>query len=149
MSSLTRPTIAGQDQTIKLPKATISHEHTPSFTTHTLDNISVPIKSSFPSQSTNSQKATKRQRTSSGSFRREADDEQSWWNGFREWRGLAAIGSSRLKWRSEVEADDEEEQWGIGQTDCEQGRTTALSLNGLLHPRAVRRSMDKVLQEPL
>ncbi|GAA5829971.1 hypothetical protein JCM5353_003932 [Sporobolomyces roseus] len=137
----------GQRQSINLPRTTVSHEHNPSFSTQTLDNISVPSSTSLPSYPPDSKTASKRQRTSSGSLRREADDEQIWWDGFREWRGLASIGSDRLKWRSNPVAEEQEEGWGFDQVDCERGRTTALSLNGLLHPQAMKNSVDWILQD--
>lgn len=107
-------------------------------------------------------RSTKKPRTSSGAFRasrrgeEEADDDPAaFWETYREWAGLVALGAGAAegKLRSAAgkggEADDEEDKpsddaWGVERDKCDVGDVRALSWAGLLHPWALRRALETV-----
>ncbi|BGP07819.1 Ribonuclease P protein subunit p40 [Rhodotorula toruloides] len=131
-----------QPRPVSLPKTTC-HSLRPSFTSHTLSSISVPKVASFPPATPPS--LTKKPRTSSGAFRpsHDGDDPTAFWETYREWAGLAALGgeaADKLRWSIEAEEDE----WGLEREKCEEGEVQVLRWEGLLHPKSVLIAVERM-----
>ncbi|GAA5909855.1 uncharacterized protein JCM6883_003116 [Sporobolomyces salmoneus] len=140
----------GQPRSIELPEQLSSRTRTPQASTSTLPGVSIPSPASFPPAVVELTHPQKRQRTSSGALRRTVKDDEEWWDSFKEWRGLAALGvEEAIKWRSTTTENEEEDgEWGLGKKECEEGSVSTLSLNGLLHPKTLSSIVKTVLEDP-
>ncbi|GAA5996400.1 hypothetical protein JCM5350_005224 [Sporobolomyces pararoseus] len=139
----------GQPQPIELSASLVSAARTANSSTHQFSNISVPSPSILPSARSDAVQPQKRQRTSSGALRRTVKDDELWWDSFREWRGLATLGvQEAIKWRSQADEEESDGEFGVSWEDSERGRVTTLSLNGLLHPKSLARTVEDVLSDP-
>ncbi|GAA5967672.1 hypothetical protein JCM3765_005847 [Sporobolomyces pararoseus] len=139
----------GQPQPIELPESLVPTNQIPSVSTSQMIDIAVPSPSVLPSAQTNRAEPQKRQRTSSGALRRTVKDDELWWDSFREWRGLAALGvQEAIQWRSQAGEDEEDGELGVSREGSERGRVTTLNVNGLLHPHSLSRVVEKILCDP-
>ncbi|GAA6027427.1 hypothetical protein JCM8097_007857 [Rhodosporidiobolus ruineniae] len=133
-------------QPITFPSSITSRLCHPTSTRQTLSSIRVPLPSSFPSASSSSTAPSKKQRTSSGAFRKPVDEKALFWDGYREWAGLAQLGEQeKIAWRALKEGEEEEEdEWGVPLGTCEEGEVTLLSWTGLLHPQAMVKVFERI-----
>ncbi|BGO99532.1 Proteophosphoglycan ppg4 [Rhodotorula toruloides ATCC 204091] len=136
----------GQPRPVSLPNSTC-HSLRPSFTSHIISSISVPKAASFPPATPPS--SAKKPRTSSGAFRPslDGDDPTAFWETYREWAGLAALGggaADKLRWSNEAEEDE----WGVEREKCEEGEVQVLRWEGLLHPKAVLSVIERLSRHP-
>ncbi|GAA5928497.1 uncharacterized protein JCM15063_003894 [Sporobolomyces koalae] len=143
----------GNPQPVDLPSMS---SVPPRVTVHELNSVAVPSQTSFPPPACAPGPPQKRQRTSSGALRRSTRDDLAWWDTFREWRGLAIMDSSEtIQWRSDPpppnrndDDDDDDDLWGVERAQCEKGKVTTLSVQGLLHPRSMNEFVDLLLSNP-
>ncbi|GAA5970945.1 hypothetical protein JCM11641_004518 [Rhodosporidiobolus odoratus] len=139
----------GVSQPIQFPSTVPFQTCQTTLTRRTLTSIRVPAPSSFPPSSTSSQK---KQRTSSGAFRKPIDERALFWDEYREWAGLAMLGDEeKIRWRKGTgdAEEEEEEEWGTPLGDCEKGEVTVLSWTGLLHPQILGAALERVSKESL
>ncbi|GAA5997882.1 uncharacterized protein JCM10292_006881 [Rhodotorula paludigena] len=135
---------AGAPHPITFPSSIRSHVLSSNVTLRTLPSLAVPASDAFP----RAEPPTKRARTSSGAFRRaaEQDDPARFWDEYREWAGLIRLGGDaeeKLRW---TDAGQEgEDGWGLGRELCEKGEVTVVSCDGLLHPKMLSRALVGVL----
>ncbi|GAA6012912.1 hypothetical protein JCM10207_008374 [Rhodosporidiobolus poonsookiae] len=135
----------GSSQPISFPPTITSRLCHPTLSTHTLSSIRVPRPSSFPAAV--SPAPTKRQRTSSGAFRKPIDASAHFWDEYREWAGLLQLGEKeKVAWREG--GGEEEEEWGVGLEDSERGQAKVLSWTGLLHPKVLARALESTAADP-
>lgn len=122
----------------------------PSVSLRESEKNSIPSPGSFPLARVEPVAPQKRQRTSSGALRRPTNGDEEWWDSFKEWRGLAALGAdASVTWRTDPDDDDDDEgQWGIERNDSEPGRVSILSLNGLLHPKSLNHIVETIVNDP-
>lgn len=131
----------GTPQPLSFPTSVSATLHQPTLTRHHLSSIRVPSSSSIPP----STPFAKRQRTSSGAFRKAVDEPALFWDQYREWAGLAQLGErDKLEWR---EGADEEEEWGVPLDASEKGEVTTLTWTGMLHPKALAKLVEQVSQQ--
>ncbi|GAA6012344.1 hypothetical protein JCM11491_007102 [Sporobolomyces phaffii] len=141
----------GHSQVIELPQTLESAAQSPSVSTRELGDVSIPVPAALPVAADREPGPQKRQRTSSGASRRTVRDDEVWWDAFREWRGLVALGAEDvLRWRTtEPDADEDADgDWGVPRDDSMPGFVTTLSVNGLLHPRSIAAVVENVLGSP-
>ncbi|GAA6062096.1 hypothetical protein JCM10212_002346 [Sporobolomyces blumeae] len=140
----------GVPQNVDLPKLSRSRAVPTTTREHTLPRVAVPKPALLPSRAPSDvSHPRKRRRTSSGAAGRTTDERELWWDQFREWRGLASIGSAdKLRWSETGSEDGEDGEWGVEREDCVEGSVTALSWNGLLHPMTMLRIVERATQHP-
>ncbi|BGP31838.1 hypothetical protein JCM10296v2_003615 [Rhodotorula toruloides] len=136
----------GQPKPVSLPNV-VCHSLPPAFTSDTLSSISVPKAASFPLATPPS--SAKKPRTSSGAFRPslDGDDPTAFWEMYREWAGLAALGggaADKLRWSNGAEEDE----WGVEREKCEEGDVQVLRWEGLLHPKVVLSAVERLSSHP-
>ncbi|GAA5909231.1 hypothetical protein JCM8208_005622 [Rhodotorula glutinis] len=136
---------------LSLPAPLLAHPLPPTLSTSLSRSIPVPRPTSLPSPAP---PAVKKPRTSSGAFRappRDAavDDPALFWETYREWAGLVALGPGAveglLRGASEEEGEGEgpsEDKWGVERERCEVGDVRTMSWEGLLHPKALARALE-------
>ncbi|BGP24405.1 hypothetical protein JCM10295v2_003316 [Rhodotorula toruloides] len=138
----------GQPQPVSLLSAA-SHSLPPSFSSHTFSSTSIPKAMSFPPATPPS--FAKKPRTSSGAFRLthsslHNNDPSAFWETYREWIGLAALGgdaAEKLRWSTQAEEDE----WGVEREKCEEGQVQVLRWEGLLHPKTVLSAVEQLTKQ--
>ncbi|GAA6051360.1 hypothetical protein JCM3770_004501 [Rhodotorula araucariae] len=135
----------GVPQPLSLPAPLRAQRLRPTLHSTTHRALLVPSPSSLPSPP--SGVPAKKQRTSSGAFRRpplDADAPELFWEAYREWVGLVRLGVGAAE-KLRPEQGDEDDAWGVERSRCETGEVQALSWEGLLHPKALARALRAVL----